>query len=73
MTIPSINPDSANNPSLDVLARKIMVSAIRKAQGKADPRDFPVNSLEWYAAVESLASDVLTSFYRRIPAHRLHF
>ncbi|MDR5854221.1 hypothetical protein P9239_12935 [Caballeronia sp. LZ062] len=40
-------------------ALSLSVGAIRRAQGKCSPNDFPVGSLEWHFAVEEFATDVL--------------
>ncbi|WP_235007684.1 hypothetical protein [Caballeronia humi] len=42
-------------------ALSLSVGAIRRAQGKASPNDFPVGSTEWHIAVEDFANDVLTA------------
>ena len=56
-----MNPaDSSNDPTfLRARALSISVGAIRKAQGKASPADFPVGTVEWHAVVEDFANDVL--------------
>jgi len=52
--------DDSNDPTfLRARALSISVGAIRKAQGKASPADFPVGTLEWHAVVEDFANDVL--------------
>jgi hypothetical protein len=54
----SANP--SNDPTfLRARALSISVGAIRKAQGKASPADFPVGTIEWHATVEDFANDVL--------------
>lgn len=40
-------------------ALSLSVGAIRKAQGKKNPTDFTVGTIEWHAAVEDFAEDVL--------------
>ncbi|GJH15211.1 hypothetical protein CBA19CS22_01735 [Caballeronia novacaledonica] len=40
-------------------ALSLSVGAIRRAQGKCSPNDFPVGSLEWHFAIEDFAGDVL--------------
>jgi hypothetical protein len=40
-------------------ALSLSVGAIRRAQGKANPNDFPVGSIEWHFAIEDFAGDVL--------------
>jgi hypothetical protein len=40
-------------------ALSLSVGAIRRAQGKCNPNDFPVGSVEWHFAVEDFAGDVL--------------
>ncbi|KXU95006.1 hypothetical protein CR51_25770 [Caballeronia megalochromosomata] len=40
-------------------ALSLSVGAIRRAQGKCSPNDFPVGSLEWHFAIEEFAGDVL--------------
>ncbi len=40
-------------------ALSLSVGAIRRAQGKANPNDFPVGSIEWHFAIENFAGDVL--------------
>jgi hypothetical protein len=42
-------------------ALSISIGAIRKAQGKTSPNDFPVGSVEWHVAVEDFANDVLAA------------
>jgi hypothetical protein len=42
-------------------ALSMSLGAIRKAQGKPSPNDFPVGSVEWHVAVEDFANDVLTA------------
>lgn len=37
----------------------LCVGAIRKAQGKKSPGDFPVGTVEWHVVVEEFANDVL--------------
>ncbi|WP_438393323.1 hypothetical protein [Caballeronia sp. DA-9] len=56
-----MNPaDDRNDPTfLRARALSISVGAIRKAQGKASPADFPVGTVEWHAIVEDFANDVL--------------
>ena len=39
----------------------LSVAAIRKAQGKKNPDDFPVNSPEWHQVCEEFANDVLVA------------
>jgi hypothetical protein len=57
----NLDPASeANDPHfLQARALSISVGAIRKAQGKSSPNDFPVGSLEWHIAIEEFANDVL--------------
>jgi hypothetical protein len=40
-------------------ALSLSVGAIRRAQGKCNPDDFPVGSIEWHFAIEDFAGDVL--------------
>jgi hypothetical protein len=40
-------------------ALSLSVGAIRRAQGKCSPNDFPVGSLEWHFVIEDFAGDVL--------------
>ncbi|WP_277186428.1 hypothetical protein [Caballeronia sp. BR00000012568055] len=40
-------------------ALSLSVGAIRRAQGKANPNDFTVGSIEWHFAIEDFAGDVL--------------
>ncbi|MDR5756706.1 MULTISPECIES: hypothetical protein [unclassified Caballeronia] len=40
-------------------ALSLSVGAIRRAQGKSNPNDFDVGTLEWHLAIEDFASDVL--------------
>ncbi|WP_244827646.1 hypothetical protein [Caballeronia sp. TF1N1] len=40
-------------------ALSLSVGAIRRAQGKCNPNDFAVGSLEWHFAIEDFAGDVL--------------
>ena len=37
----------------------LSVAAIRKAQGKKNPEDFPVDSPEWHEVCEEFSNDVL--------------
>ncbi|CAH2783541.1 MAG: hypothetical protein CBCREVIR_0866, partial [Candidatus Burkholderia crenata] len=49
-----------NDPTfLRARALSLSVGAIRKAQGKKCPGDFPVGTIEWHAVVEEFADDVL--------------
>jgi hypothetical protein len=53
-------PPGSNDPDfLRARALSLSVGAIRKAQGKKCPGDFPLGSVEWHAAVEDFANDVL--------------
>lgn len=53
-------PPDANDPTfLRARALSLSVGAIRKAQGKKCPGDFPVGTIEWHAVVEEFADDVL--------------
>ncbi|SOE67186.1 hypothetical protein SAMN05414139_02987 [Burkholderia sp. D7] len=56
-----INPPAdPNDPTfLRARALSLSVGAIRKAQGKKCPGDFPVGTIEWHAVVEEFADDVL--------------
>jgi hypothetical protein len=72
---PKVPPDRAEKASMEhdqeplfesddphflhARALSLSVGAIRKAQGKVSPNDFPVGSIEWHAAVEDFANDVL--------------
>jgi hypothetical protein len=50
----------SNDPTFQrARALSLAVGAIRKAQGKKSPGDFPVGSIEWHAVVEEFANDVL--------------
>ncbi|MDR5877609.1 hypothetical protein [Caballeronia sp. LZ032] len=40
-------------------ALSLSVGAIRRAQGKRNPNDFAVGTIEWHLAIEDFASDVL--------------
>jgi hypothetical protein len=52
-------PGSDDPDFLRARALSLSVGAIRKAQGKKCPGDFPVGSVEWHATVEDFANDVL--------------
>jgi hypothetical protein len=53
-------PDNSNDPDFQrARALSLTVGAIRKAQGKKCPGDFPIGSMEWHATVEDFANDVL--------------
>jgi hypothetical protein len=53
-------PADSNDPTfLRARALSLSVGAIRKAQGKKCPGDFPVGTIEWHAVVEDFANDVL--------------
>ena len=56
-----INPPADSNDPTFLRARALSLSvgAIRKAQGKKCPGDFPVGTIEWHAVVEEFANDVL--------------
>lgn len=56
-----LNPaDNSNDPDYQrARALSLSVGAIRKAQGKKSPGDFPIGSVEWHATVEDFANDVL--------------
>jgi len=56
-----INPPADSNDPTFLRARALSLSvgAIRKAQGKKCPGDFPVGTIEWHAVVEEFADDVL--------------
>jgi hypothetical protein len=40
-------------------ALALALVAIRRAQGKANPADFPVGTPEWIAVIQDFAEDVL--------------
>ncbi|CAN7239872.1 hypothetical protein [Caballeronia sp. 15715] len=53
-------PADSNDPTFQrARALSLSVGAIRKAQGKKCPGDFPVGTIEWHAVVEEFANDVL--------------
>jgi hypothetical protein len=53
-------PADSNDPTFQrARALSLSVGAIRKAQGKKCPGDFPVGTVEWHAVVEDFANDVL--------------
>jgi hypothetical protein len=51
-------PDSPLHQEAQALS--LSVAAIRKAQGKKSPADFPVDSPEWHRVCMDFASDVVT-------------
>ncbi|SAL87861.1 hypothetical protein AWB68_08566 [Caballeronia choica] len=63
-----IIPDSALH--MEAKALSLSVAAIRRAQGKQNPADFPVDSPAWHRACLEFANDVLTVLVGR-PADRL--
>jgi hypothetical protein len=53
------SPGSDDPDFLRARALSLSVGAIRKAQGKKCPGDFPIGSVEWHTTVEDFANDVL--------------
>jgi hypothetical protein len=51
---------------MEARAFALSIVAIRRAQGKRNPTDFPVGTPEWAAVVEDFAADIL-----RLPADAL--
>ncbi|WP_244818684.1 hypothetical protein [Caballeronia sp. Lep1P3] len=52
-----LTPDSALY--LEARALSLSVAAIRKARGKKNPQDFPIDCPEWHQSCAEFAYDVL--------------
>lgn len=57
-------PDNSHDPDFQrARALSLTVGAIRKAQGKKCPGDYPIGSIEWHKTVEDFANDVLKAMF----------
>jgi hypothetical protein len=64
--------DSSDPHFQHARALSISVGAIRRAQGKPNPNDFPVGSIEWHVAIEDFAGDVLKALMEESEGADLH-
>jgi hypothetical protein len=64
--------DSSDPHFQHARALSISVGAIRRAQGKPNPNDFPVGSIEWHVAIEDFAGDVLKALMEESENADLH-
>jgi hypothetical protein len=64
--------DSSDPHFQHARALSISVGAIRRAQGKCNPEDFPVGSFEWHVAIEEFAEDVLRALMSESEDTDLH-
>jgi hypothetical protein len=64
--------DSSDPHFQHARALSLSVGAIRRAQGKPNPNDFPVGSIEWHIAIEDFAGDVLRALMEEPEGADLH-
>jgi hypothetical protein len=64
--------DSSDPHFQHARALSVSIGAIRRAQGKCNPEDFPVGSLEWHFAIEEFAEDVLRALTSESEGLDLH-
>jgi hypothetical protein len=64
--------DSSDPHFQHARALSVSIGAIRRAQGKCNPEDFPVGSLEWHFAIEEFAEDVLRALMSESEGLDLH-
>lgn len=57
-------PGKADQLFLEARALALSLVAIRRAQGKLNPSDFPVGSVEWLAVFEEFAANLIVCLPR---------